>query len=319
MPNSKKDFLRLSNTSAFSSITLAENKSVPKEVQILKVGTFKHPSYGKFEITTQTLSEMKKNFDDRVRGIDVAFDYFHDSDREASAWPQALELRENGTELWAVNVEWTPKAEKMLAERELRYFSPDFAFQWEDPESGVKHKNVLFGGALTNRPFLKEMQAIVADEGNANLNEPNKGEQMELDQLKAQVADLTKAMGERDATIVQMKADNAKLLSEKEESEKKVKLAEKETKFNVMLSEGKACPAQKQAFIDGNMEEFVKLAQPLNTKGTGSSENSGTEGAEEKNAKILKFAEEKKKANPQMSYGDAVSAAKKEIEKSEKK
>ena len=155
--------MRLNGTNAYSPVTLGEKNTVPDRVQVLRVGKFQHPSYGKFEITQQTLSEMKSNFDKRVRGIDVSFDYYHASDEDASAWVKELVLEENGTQLWAI-VDWTPKAEQKLAERELRYFSPDFSFSWKDPESGVVHKNVLFGGGLTNRPFVKEMMAIVADE-----------------------------------------------------------------------------------------------------------------------------------------------------------
>ncbi len=310
-PNKKK-LLRLAGTTAFAEIQLAENKTVPKEVQILKVGKFKHPKYGEFDITSQVLSEMKTNFDKRVRGIDVAFDYFHESDKVASAWPKKLELRENDTQLWAVEVDWTPTAEKMLAERELRYFSPDFAFKWTDPETNVTHSNVLFGGGLTNRPFLKEMQAIVANEDNDDFNDSNKGEKMELEQLKTQVADLSELVKTQKAENDQLKATNATLLSEKEVADKAVKLAEKEKAFNVMLSEGKACAAQKEAYIAGDMDKFVQLAQPLNTKGSGSTENGN--GAGDKTAEIIKLAEEKQKANPQMSYGDAVSQAKKEIE-----
>lgn len=155
--------MRLTGSTLFSSISLSEKGSVPNKIQILKVGKFNHPSYGPFEITPVTLAEMKKNFDDNIRGIDMAFDYFHESGKEASGWTKALSLEENGNALFA-EVDWTPTAEKKLSERELRYFSPDFAFKWKDPESGKTYKNVLFGGGLTNRPFLKEMQAIVAAE-----------------------------------------------------------------------------------------------------------------------------------------------------------
>ena len=135
--------------------------AVSPDVQILRVGSFKHPKYGEFEITPTILLEMKKNFDDKIRGIDIGFDYFHESDKEASGWPTELYLLNEDTELWA-KVDWTPKAQRMLYERELRYFSPDFAFKWTDPESGQEFNNVLFGGGLTNRPFVKDMAAIAA-------------------------------------------------------------------------------------------------------------------------------------------------------------
>lgn len=145
------------------SATAGRPTSVSPDVQILRVGNFNHPKYGEFEITSNVLSEMKANFDKKIRGIDIALDYFHDSDKEASGWLTAVYLSEDGQELWG-NVQWTPRAAQKLAEREIRYFSPDFAFKWTDPESEITYQNVLFGGGLTNRPFVKDMAAIVASE-----------------------------------------------------------------------------------------------------------------------------------------------------------
>lgn len=326
--------MRLNQTSAFSPLKLGEGDKVPNEVQVLRVGKFKHPSYGDFEITTQVLSEMKSNFDKKIRGIDTAFDYFHASDKEASAWVNDLILKENGTQLWAV-VDWTPKAEKKLAERELRYFSPDFAFKWQDPESGNVYKNVLFGGGLTNRPFVKEMQAIVADEtktGENDMTELEKaqalvkeleGKNVKLSEDKAamekQMADMPKPdkVAQLEQQIAALQAELAKekqageaMLSEKKKMEEAAKLAEKTSEFNVLLSEGKACAAQKDAFISGNMQEFIKLAQPLNMKGSG---GAGTQEEADKNAKVLKLAEEKIKANPKLNKGDAISQALAEV------
>jgi len=328
--------MRLTQTNLFTDLQLGEASQVPKTIQILRVGKFNHPQYGFFEITSQTLHEMKSNFDNKVRGIDMSFDYYHESNEDASAWVRALELRENSTELWA-EVDWTPKATQKLADRELRYFSPDFAFSWLDPESGHTFSNVLFGGGLTNRPFVKEMMAIVADEKltrgsqmtelekankelsevkaqNLKLSEDKSAMEKELaampkvsevDALKQQIAELQQKL---DAAM----KNEAAMLAEKQKMEADKCLAEKTSQFNVLLSEGKACAAQKDAFIKGDMNEFIKLAQPVNTKGSGTSDNQ-TDG--DKITKILKLAEEKRKENPKLSQGDAVSAAKKEIEK----
>jgi hypothetical protein len=333
--------MRLNKTSAFSSLKLGEGNRVPNEVQVLRVGKFNHPRYGAFEITTQTLTEMKSNFDKKVRGIDTAFDYFHDSDKEASAWVNDLLLKEDGTELWAA-VTWTPQAEKKLAERELRYFSPDFAFQWQDPESGQTFNNVLFGGGLTNRPFVKEMQAIVADEtktGEKNMTELEKA-QKEITDLKAQnvklsedkaamekkmadmppapaakeegdeVAALKKQIADLQAQLAKAQSDSEMAMAEKKKADEAKMLAEKTSQFNVLLSEGKACAAQKEAFLKGDMDNFVKLSQPLNMKPAG---GSGNQEGDDKNQKVLKLAEEKMKSNSKLSKGDAISQALSEV------
>lgn len=357
-----------------SEIKLNESEGkVSPEVQVLRVGKFKHPQYGEFDISEKTLSEMKDNFDKRVRGIDIAFDYFHDSNKIAAGWPKKLELRENGSELWALDVEWTPRARKMLADKELRYFSPDFAFEWTDPESGAQFSNVLFGGGLTNRPFVKgmdpiislsESQEIVAADsedlqtcvsgwvpklvaegkpqeqaiaiayskcGEAKLAElKNKKGEIQMDEKDKKIAELEKIIADMKAKsakegaaegdseeaammaekMKQMEADKVKLAEENKQLKEQAKLAEREGKFNLMLSEGKACVAQKDAYLKGDMDEFIKLAEPLNLEGKGTTrdDNSGS-----KEDKILKLAEDKVKANPSLSFGDAVSIAKKEL------
>lgn len=329
--------MRLNGTSAYTSVKLGEENQVPPDVQILRVGKFNHPEYGLFEITQQTLTEMKSNFENRVRGIDVSFDYYHESHTDASGWLNSLELRENDTELWAV-VEWTPKAKQKLSERELRYFSPDFAFEWHDPETGSVFKNVLFGGGLTNRPFVKEMKAIVAHENNKgdNMTELEKAQSaLKLAEAKViklsdekmamekkmeemappdEAAKLKQQIAELQQKLAALEGEKQVALEEKKKADEAKYLAEKESAFNVLLSEGKACVAQKESFIKNDMIGFIKLAQPLNPKGSGSSDNQA-KNDDDKITKILALAEEKKKANPKLAHAEAISLAKKEIEK----
>lgn len=329
--------MRINNTALLSEIKLSDaNLNGPQQVQILRCGKFKHPSYGEFEITPLVLQEMKLNFDNKIRGIDMAFDYYHASDQDASGWVEELFLKEDDTELWA-QVKWTPKASQKLAERELRYFSPDFAFQWEDPETGTTHKNVLFGGGLTNRPFVKEMTAIVADElqgdhmtelekAQAALKEAEaKNLKLSEDKqaLEKQMADMPKPdkIAALEQQIAALQAELAKekgaaeqMMAEKKKLEEQAQLSEKEKAFTILLTEGKACAAQKDAFVKGDMTEFIKLAQPLNLKGSGNSSTTETTADEDVKA-IIKLAEEKQKLNPKLSRGDAISIAKKELKK----
>lgn len=344
--------MRINGTSAFSSIKLGEGQKVPNKIQVLRVGKFNHPKYGAFEITPLVLAEMKANFDANIRGIDMAFDYFHASDQNASGWVKELTLEENGTELWA-DVDWTPTAQRKLSEREVRYFSPDFAFKWTDPEKNTAYSNVLFGGGLTNRPFVKEMKAIVADEtkgenmtdlekalakvaelekANLKLSEDMQAAEKKMlanppppahapaaaggddvAALKKQIADLQSqlaaAKSSADVALAEKKkADDAKVAADAATC-----LAEKEGKFNLMLSEGKACVAQKDAYMKGDMDGFLKLAESVHTKASGSSD-SFTMAEADSNA-IIKLAEQKEKATPGMSRGEAISLAKKELKK----
>ena len=302
--------------------------SINPPVQILRTGSFNHPKYGEFSITTATLQELKANFDSKIRGVDLAVDYFHKSDEEAAGWFTELFLTEDGQELWG-KVDWTKTAQMKMGEREVRYFSPDFAFQWQDPETGTVYKNVLFGGGLTNRPFVKDMAAIVAAEGKDEMDakqfkelqdkvlklaEDQSGLKAENEQLKKKLAeyadkappvaptpkeDAVEDDEEADdvPTLKKKLADamamNEKLMGEAAKAKDAAKLAENTSEFNVMLSEGKVCAAQKDSFLKGDMTSFVKLAEPTNLTGAGSSAVDQGAGGETVEDRILKLAEEK--------------------------
>lgn len=140
------------------SIQLSEVNGItdaPDWVQVSRAGTF-YKGDQKIPITRATLSSLKKNFDGKVRGIDLAMDYFHDSDKVAAGWFKAVELRNDGNELWA-QIDWTKTGRQKLAEKELRYVSADIDFDYQDNETKKKFGPVLLGAGLTNRPVIKGM------------------------------------------------------------------------------------------------------------------------------------------------------------------
>lgn len=146
------------------NLTLFElSEDVSKRVQIAKVGAFNHAVYGKFSITAADLEEMKTNFEADVRKqkIDgrpvLPFDYSHYDGDKAAGWITGLSI-ESGS-LFA-EVEWTPKAAEKIKNKEFRFVSPSIHSDYKDAETGKKYKIVLMGAALTNVPFLRDMEAI---------------------------------------------------------------------------------------------------------------------------------------------------------------
>lgn len=137
---------------------------------VAPVGRFKHAQYGLLNFTRERLAEMQRNFDQRVRHIDIALDVDHDQGA-ATGWLEQLQFREADAAtqtpagLWAL-VRWTPKGAELLKDEIYRYFSPEFG-PWDDPETGEHFDNVLCGGALTNRPFLKTMPNVQLSEREA--------------------------------------------------------------------------------------------------------------------------------------------------------
>jgi phage I-like protein len=134
------------------------------DIEVLRVGRWDHPKYGSFEVTLNELNGFIKSFEDNVRGIQIAFDLEHGETShgtEAVAWVK--KLSKDGNRLLAT-VEWTELGLSKVAKGQYRYFSPEFVFKYEDPETGQTYNNVLMGGSLTNKPFIKRMAPILLSE-----------------------------------------------------------------------------------------------------------------------------------------------------------
>ena len=90
-------------------------------------------------------------------GVHLSIDYDHKSlkggNGKAAGWIKSLDIREDG--LYATNIEWTPKALKMLKDKEYRYFSP--SIELDDEGNMVR----LLPAALTNFPALKGIKALM--------------------------------------------------------------------------------------------------------------------------------------------------------------
>jgi hypothetical protein len=120
-------------------------------------GDFLHPKYGKISFTPERIKNFAAGVMNRIRGIDPDIDYDHkEFGGDAAGWVRAAEARPDG--LWLL-VNWTQTAYQKLKEGAYRYFSPEFHDEWTDAQGQV-HKDVLFGGAITNRPFLKDLVPI---------------------------------------------------------------------------------------------------------------------------------------------------------------
>lgn len=134
------------------------------EIQVLPVGKWNHPAYGKIMIDEKDLSDFVLNFESNIRK-ELPITEGHsvgEEEKPAIGWFKQL-LNKGRDGLWAV-VEWTKEGMALLKEKSYKYFSPEFYSNYEDPESRKVYKNVLVGGALTNRPYFKGLQAVILSE-----------------------------------------------------------------------------------------------------------------------------------------------------------
>jgi hypothetical protein len=119
----------------------------------MKTGAWDHPWYGPFDITEVHFDDFIRNFTNKVRGVELALDVEHFPELGAVGWFKDVFKKpadeNNGPTLWAT-VEWTEEGAGLVKSKKFRYFSPEFDFEFTDPETKAKYSNVLYGGGLTN-------------------------------------------------------------------------------------------------------------------------------------------------------------------------
>jgi len=185
-----KDLLYLVD---LSSIKLDEATGQPTSSWIhgLPLGEYAHPVFGKIQVTVDRAKRFADNVKAKIRGIDPSINYNHNNQDVASGWVKDAESRADG--LWLF-VEWTAAAVEKIKNKEYRYFSAEYQDSWENPATKTKHQDVLVGGALTNRPFMKNLLPINLSENSISYafdlveainkaKEDNKGDDMDLKKL----------------------------------------------------------------------------------------------------------------------------------------
>jgi phage I-like protein len=160
-----------------------------------------HPGMGTELVTAAHLQSALDYFKGHyaAHGADLVIDYHHasivaplDGTRApAAGWIRTMELRRDGAELWG-QVMWTTEAANAIARREYRYLSPVLRFGAPDRVTGEPVPLQVHSVALTNTPFLTELQAlnqVGASGASIPTASENGGEQMTLMDL------LCKALG----------------------------------------------------------------------------------------------------------------------------
>ncbi len=240
--------------------------TAPTEIHVLPVGKWNHPAYGPLTITREDIAQFKENFDNGLRkGVSITEG--HDGGFSAGELPSVgwfTELIDRGANgLYAI-IEWTDKGKTLLSEKAFKFFSPEFYSEYEDPETRTIHENVLVGGALTNKPYFRELEALVMSEPNIN-NQFNFNENIMLE-LKNIVEKKVEELSTEEKTFLQ---------------EHKAELTdEQKTTFATALEVESEGAGEGESKNEGKGEgEGTDGKDGDGTEGTG--EGEGTEGAGE--------------------------------------
>ncbi len=144
-----------------------------KDYELIHTGKNTDPRYGDFQFSKQDLDELANNFNNNVRGIEIAVDVNHHPEKLAYAWikPGSMFVSqstnpENGYSLYAKLYKFTPKGEELVKTGALRYFSLQIKHDYEYFADSVKRiaKNVIVGLALTNSPVIKGLAPTYAEQ-----------------------------------------------------------------------------------------------------------------------------------------------------------
>lgn len=143
------------------TIEADENGKLPSEIKVLPVGEWQTEPYGLMQVTLNHVSQMVANFQAGVRRA-VPVDVDHDGGK-AAGW--ITDLIDKGNEGLFAMVEWTKYGQELLTDKIYKLFSPEWTFDYIDPEHGTRHGATLIAGSLTNRPLFKELPMLVASDG----------------------------------------------------------------------------------------------------------------------------------------------------------
>lgn len=134
-------------------------------LEALPARVYHTPIYGKIRVDSPKLERMVKGFKENIRGQEIAVNYDHGLDtakgNKAAGWYRDMKIDTNaaGEPTLKVAVQFTDEAKQEIKGGAWKYFSMEWDDEWM-ANDGSKHKDVIVGGAITNRPVAKGMEAI---------------------------------------------------------------------------------------------------------------------------------------------------------------
>ncbi len=179
-----KSFYYLTDISSIE-LQVQDNKK-SSWIEIFRVGKWNHPKHGIIEGTKKLFNDFINNWKSNVLGREIALDKTHNPEEGATGWVKDMKIE--GDRLKAF-IEWTPWGVELIEQKGFKYFSPEYRDSFTNKETGQIHNNVLFGGALTNRPFLTDLAPVILSE-DISLHQTAIAQSMPMDQSPLDYLDL---------------------------------------------------------------------------------------------------------------------------------
>lgn len=159
------------------------------------VGQWEGHMSGSFELSERDFKQMVLNAEEL--SIDIVVDYEHATiynpeKAPASGWistTDPISLKVEDGELYC-KIDWTASAKDHVEKKEYRYLSPVFRPNTPDRVSGSNIGWTLHSVALTNTPFLTELDAITNKQPQNKENNMLKTFQEQLDDAAAKLTQL---------------------------------------------------------------------------------------------------------------------------------
>lgn len=145
----------------------SNDADIPTTIHLIPVGSWDHDLYGEIVITGADIQQFEDNFNANIRnGVPITAGHEGFDELPAQGWIKEVFSRADG--LWG-KVEWNDSGAQLLADKQFKFFSPEFYREYEDAQTHQTYRNVLVGGALTKAPYFKELQPVVfSDRGIKN-------------------------------------------------------------------------------------------------------------------------------------------------------
>lgn len=212
---------------------------------------------GTFEMNQITFDQMVSNYE--RGGIDIVVDYEHQTlwggEAPASGWilKEPISLKVENGELFA-QIQWTDRAKAMIMSGEYRYMSPVFAPNTISQSDGSNIGWTLHSVALTNKPFLEELDEVRLNKLIQNTNHTKEEGTMTKEEELAIIAENEKIKAENEA----LKTQNEQHAEAQAEAKVEAAIAAKKLHPDQKESALKMCKADPAGF-----DTFMSAAKPM--------------------------------------------------------